>query len=368
MSHAYRLLVVVLALGLSAVGCATKVASITGTSAAVEVELNRKHARVLQLKSATGQALDKALPDGRKVRFDLPEPSETGAFGSPDWSIHAWDGTVLRLQGRQGVTFRNPAWLEYRARAHESRQSASTLQAARKADTDARSLRDRSAQRLTSNPAHKGGRCLRLDPATPPSRPALACAPGEARSYALALCALSTGASAGCEGLAQGLGSDVDSATRQFLTSGACSALVARLLDESASPEELLGEALGDAVIGGLDALGDSALDSENVLGVLFGAYVKATALAAKMAKFGRCLDTASARCSNAHRRWQQQVAETLQTPARLETACQNDLRALHEAQRLLPDLERALERARREWQQAERATEAARRARVRIF
>jgi len=374
-------------------GCAPKVQSLRATHDQVDVSLSHasKHRYELWSKGI-GRLGSTAAGGGRSVHFSLPQdidPAQTDLdtlfivdsarqqhvpergqpwgttwyFDNPAWPAHlrcreaigryssnpsraAFDQVLGVCEGRseyaESLAALSDHWravdaLE-RARDELGRARAEHRRLVRELARARSDFRQGDAW-LASSTAYQGGECVKPPQEALPECPPDACAKADASKVATLICAARQGGSFACGELAETVGDEFDVEIHDALSGPACGAFVAATLGE----DYTLRDAAWDGAKGLASEAADSAIQSDDALVRGFGYAVKGVGYLVELAEFRGCLQDERRACRQRWREWEQDKADVIAAPERLERHCKALVLQLPKLQDQIIGLERQL-------------------------
>lgn len=223
-----------------------------------------------------------------------------------------------------------------------------------RSDLDSQSRRELSkyeqANRWLQTSGHyQNGQCVRPPPKPSPKRPETACAANESRDWGETACWGSFALGYSCE-KAYSMMKGANSSLSGLAASIQCSSLAAKAQGMQLTPSQWFSDLL-------IDGPSKTCMEAANRGQInIFNAPVCAVFVSLFNAKMEQCIADAGNRCQSEYSRWQEQVQEARDFPAKTVTTCQENIRIVaagttraddlrREADALKPEL--ALARAR---------------------
>lgn len=115
------------------------------------------------------------------------------------------------------------------------------------------------------------------------------------------ICLTGLGGSELCEKLASDIWKkEHNNELYSFMLSPACGAIVAEMLEDKYT----LDDAIENSIIGAVDDMANSGLNSDNLFGWLIGSSLKVSAWALKLQQFENCRPKAKQKCQSYYNEW----------------------------------------------------------------
>jgi len=311
--HFLKRFFLILILIVIASGCATtKITSLRGSHDTVIAKLNdvaTEKSEYYLMSSSCGNLAQSYIKNGSLI-FNLPI-NESDIYRDDECLyIIDKDKKEISYENSSDNGFRNSLWSDYLLYSQEISRLINSI------DSDKKQLRaslinfeTAKGWLNTNSHIYQNGQCVKPYLGDPP---ATACSPYEKDTKGIAMCAAAIG---GCNLVSNKLGDKLGSSAARYLSSQACSALAAELMEDSYKLEDMLGNFALDLA----DSFADSMMKGDSFLGKIIGLATKVGVITKQLQEFEKCVNHARYVCSKKYTEWEQ-------TPLALQRECNDYL------------------------------------------